>query len=251
MKKNKYKLFSNPIKWYIQNVKDSIEPTNLSHRVRMNIDIPKGATKGRALIPCAIYSFDHSIDLNPALIRRKDKKKISEFPVNKRFSYDSNKYDVQLTKQEKKLGYTLDEIEKCRHCGQRLVIAEVAETRYRSCPDIKVRVADNAKEDLKIPVDFGINKKDVMMGMWSWLFFDSVIVFVGFSAVTGFNLSEYTTPFISAIPNWVKWIVGIPLVAWVLLMLIVMLSRIHYKAYMLWKWWRNIKPTLTKIRVAN
>ena len=54
----------------------------MSHRIRMNIDIPKGATKGRALIPCAIYSFNHSIDLNPALIRKKDKKKIKDFPVN-------------------------------------------------------------------------------------------------------------------------------------------------------------------------
>lgn len=249
--KKKVKIWQNPIRWYLQTVKDSVEPTTLSHRIRMNIDIKKGATKGRALIPCAIYSYDHSIDLNPALIRRKDKKVIKQLPVNKNISYDSNKFDVQLTKNEKKLGYTLNEIEKCKHCGQKLVIAEIAETRYRSCPDIKVRVASKAKEDLKIPVDFGINRSDVIYGMTAWIVLDLITVFLVFSMITGFSLATPLNNFFSSMPSTVMKTICWVLIGFMGLMWFVAISRIHYKAFRLWKWWNEVKHTVTKTRVAN
>jgi len=57
-------------------MKRSIIPQPYSHQVKMNILIKKGQQSGTALIPCTIYAMDHSIDLNPALIRKKDKKRI-------------------------------------------------------------------------------------------------------------------------------------------------------------------------------
>ena len=246
------KIWQNPIKWYVNKVKNSVEPSSLSHRIRMNIDIPKGQTKGRALIPCAIYSYDHGIDLNPALIRRKDGKKIKDLPVNKSISYDSKKYDVQLTKEEKKQGFRLEEIEKCKHCGQRVVIAEVAETRYRSCPDIKVRVADKAKEDLRIPVDFGINKKDVYFGIWAWTILDAARIYVILNTVFKWDplakgIGAATTTF----PNFMLYGVLLPLSIFGTVLCLVVIGQWHYKAYALWKWWREVKHTVTKIRVTQ
>lgn len=247
----KAKFFRNPIKWYVQEVKTCIEPTSLKHRIRMNIDIKKGETKGRALIPCAIYSFDHSIDLNPALIRRKDGKKVKDLPVNKNISYDSKKYDVQLTKEEKKLGYKLEQLESCKHCGQRLVIAEIAETRYRSCPDIKVRVADKAKEDLRIPVDFGINKSDVYFGMTFWIIVDAVIVYTIINSVTGWNIGIPINNAFNAIPSTIMMILLTPIFIWLMFWVTIHIARIHYKAYKLFTWWKQVKHTVTNIRVAN
>lgn len=248
----KVKIWQNPIKWYVNAVKGSIEPSNLSHRIRMHIDIPKGQTKGRALIPCAIYSYDHGIDLNPALIRRKDGKKIKELPVNKNISYDSKKYDVQLTKEEKKKGFTLEEIERCKHCGQRTVIAEIAETRYRSCPDIKVRVADKAKEDLRIPVDFGINKTDVYVGMWSWLVVDVILAYVVLNSVFKWDpIAKGLGAITSAAPTFVSYGLMLPLVIIATGIATISIAQFHYKAYALWKWWREVKHTVTKIRVTS
>jgi hypothetical protein len=252
MDETKVSFWKNPIKWYQKQVLDSVEPTTLTHRIRMNIDIPKGDTKGRALIPCTIYSFDHSIDLNPALIRKKDGKVMKEFPVNTQYSYDSNKYDVQLTEEEIKNGYTLEELEKCEHCGQRLVIAEVAETRYRSCPDIKVRVSDPAKEDLKIPVDFGINKTDVVAGMWAWAVIDGLIIAMLLPVLFNLNWGQWLaqkivaftpSPILTAM-LWVSVAVCSFLVS-------ITLVKIHYKSYRLWKWWNEVKDTVTEVRVAD
>ena len=248
------KLLENPIKWYVNTVKSSIEPTTLDHRIRMGINIKKGKTTGRALIPCAIYSYDHSIDLNPALIRRKDNKKVKDIPVNKAFSYDSKRYNLQLTKQEKEQGYTLNEIKKCNHCNQRLVIAEVAETRYRSCPDIKVRVADKAKEDIYIPVDFGINKSDVFTGMFAWVVFD---MFLAVAAIQYFTKTDFINFGINKIdavvniPNYMILPIIVILSLFFGLFLLVFLGRVHYKAYKLWKWWNEVKHTVTKVRVAG
>lgn len=248
----KTRFFRNPIKWYIEQVKDSVEPTDLSHRVRMHIDIKKGETKGRALIPCSIYSFDHSIDLNPALIRKKDKKKIKEFPVNTKFTYDSRKYDVELTEQEKKQGYTLEELDMCEHCGQKLVIAEVAETRYRSCPDIKVRVADKAKEDLRIPVDFGINLSDVRGGMiWSWVLLDSMIalmILVQFFHVKPMDwISLPGKLMVVYLPHWLLWLILVPLLLFFSVWFLVIVGKIHYKAYRLWRWWSEVKSSVVEV----
>lgn len=102
----------NPIKLYLNYLRKSIEPKDATHDVSMNIEIPKGKTEGRVLIPCATYTLSHSIDLNPALIRKKDKKFIKKLPVKKRIEFDSNKYDVVLTEEEKEQGYELNELRK-------------------------------------------------------------------------------------------------------------------------------------------
>lgn len=62
----------NPLRWYIEKVKSCIEPTNPTHNINMNVEIPVGEKEGRALIPCSIYTMTHIIDVNPSLVRNNE-----------------------------------------------------------------------------------------------------------------------------------------------------------------------------------
>lgn len=238
------KFLDNPLKWYVGKIKNSIEPTNPTHKISMSVEIPKGQTEGRALVPCAIYTMDHTIDTNPALVRRKDKRVVKKYPVNKKIKYDPKKYDLILTEDEKKKGYELVEIERCSHCGLKTVIAEVAETRYRSCPDIKVRVSDPAKENLVIPVDFGVRKNQILLGIFIPFILDIMIVYLFFSVFFGFNfLNNLSIKLISSFSSLGYLVIG---VGFLFLLHIAILA--HYKGYKLFKWYSVTKPTLREVK---
>lgn len=246
--RRKIRFFENPFKWYINKIKNGIEPTNPTHEVSMRIDIPKGEIEGRALIPCSIYTLSHSIDLNPSLIRKKDGKILKQIPVKQKISYDSNKYDVVLTEEEKNLGYQLKEIERCEHCGQKLVIAELAETRYRSCPDIKVRVADKAKEDLVIPVKYGVRKGQILFFLINPFILDFIFIYIVLHLFFNINLFSFMSiSNFSLIPKIFLYLI---LTAFFLFLCHTFISS-HYRAYKLFKWYSKVKPTLKKINEKN
>ena len=244
--RKKYKFYQNPIKWYTNVIKNSIEPTNPSHKIMMNVEIDKGQTEGRALIPCAIYTMDHSIDTNPSLIRKKDRKLIKKLSVNKKIEFDSNKYDVELTDEEKRLGYQLKELERCEHCKQKIVIAELAETRYRSCPDVKVKVSDPAKEDLVIPVQFGIRKGQVLLGMVTPFVFDLLIVYMAITILHP-TWNFFTSNIITEIAQKFKPIAYLSL-ALIGGMIVHIMAVSHYKGYKLFKWYNKTKSSLEKVK---
>lgn len=245
MARKKYKFYKNPIKWYINLVKNSIEPTNPSHKVTMKVEIPKGKKEGRALIPCAIYTMDHSIDVNPSLIKKKDKKFIKHLPTNKKLEYDPRKYDVILTEDEKNKGYVLEELERCKECGSRVVIAEIAETRYRSCPDVKVRISDKAKEDLIIPIEFGIRKSQVYTQLIFPLILDLLFIyaFLEFFGISFFDKLGIF-PLFEIFPLIVKISLGLLIGIFFLHCLVFS----HYKLYKLYKWYNKVNPTLKKVK---
>ena len=244
--RKKYKPWKNPLGWYINYVKKHIEPTSPSHEVSMRVDIPKGKKNGRALIPCSIYTLTHTIDLNPALVRKRDKKVVKKLPLNKKIKYDSKKYDVMLTKEEKKKGYQLNEIERCSKCGLKTVIAEVCETRYRSCPDIRVKVSDKAKENLTIPVKFGVIKRQIFMHLFFPLILDFFLVafFLDkFFHVDIIPLDNLITPLLSSF-SVLGYILLIVFFGLAIHIAIVM----HYSSFKLFKWYINVKPTLKKVK---
>lgn len=142
----------------VESVTKIPEPT---HECEMVVKIEKGKTSGTLIIPCAVYTLTHSIDLNPSLIKKATGERVKSFAVGEKIAYDPDIYDVKLSEAEKKKGVKLRELERCPNCGQKIVIAEVAETRYMSDPAITVRLSDPAPETLYIPVKFGIIDKEV------------------------------------------------------------------------------------------
>lgn len=156
--------------------------------VTLNINISKGSDYGYVHVPCAFETLTHSIDLNPSLIHKKSREfieffnpkedwkfiedaKIENYRINKKKKkvvYNPAKFMIELSKAEKKAGFYLDEIERCSHCGQKTVIAEVKETTYKSCPIIGVKLSDKAAEDLVIPVKFGVARAQFYKGFFGF-----------------------------------------------------------------------------------
>lgn len=175
-------LYANPPLWY-----DMI--------VTMNLKIKKGEDSGHVHIPCAFETLTHSIDFNPSLIKKKGREFINFFnpkekwkfvedkreenyyinKTKKKVIYNPDKFMIEMSKAEKKTGYYLDEIERCSHCGQKTVISEIQETQYRSCPIIDVRLSDKAKEDLIIPIKFGVARAQFYKG---WIGF--ILILCGY-----------------------------------------------------------------------
>lgn len=229
----------NIVKWYFDDIRSSIVPKPYSHQVTMPISIGKGESEGTALIPCTIYAMDHSIDLNPALIRKKDKKVMKNFEKGKNIEYNSNDYVVELTEDEKKKGYVLKELERCNNCGQKLVIAEVQATRYRSCPSINVRLADKAKEDVVVPVKFGLNKSSIHTRVVLTLF-----VVVASAIFTAQLFLGFSIPTITATIPKAVGIITVGLLLTVLWLWFI--PRDIYSTFKTWQWYQSIKHSLVK-----
>lgn len=261
----------NPIKAYTDYIKHSIVPQPYSHQVKMNINIKQGEQYGTALIPCTIYAMDHSLDMNPALIRKKDKavaqcfdpkrykftqdKTIDTFEVNQHnvVRYNPNNYVLELTEQEKAKGYRLTELERCKHCGQKLVVAELAQTRYKSCPSISVKLGDNAKEDLVVPVQFGVNKADITSIYWLTPIFYLTII-LATAMLLGYDFATIAANWIvNVIPSIQIGQLGGDILAWILrilclgfLWLFIMPMSI-YRNYKMLQWYNKVKKDMTKV----
>lgn len=222
---------------YVGIIENSIYPKESTWKAKMNIEIKKGEKEGRVIVPCSILTISHSTDLNPSLIRKKDKKIIKNFSVEEKINYDPKTQDVILTKEEKDEGYKLEELESCKKCGQKTVIAELSETSYKSCPEIKVKLADETKEDLVVPVWFGIRKSQVycfiasatiLFGIGIYLLFSKFLVFSYWNGL-----------------NFLGMMIFIPVL---LIFYFFFIPMNSYRAIMLYKWYRQIYPTLEKIK---
>jgi len=271
MKAKKFRKFlKHPVKSYANYIRHTIIPKPYSHRIVIPINIRKGEQSGNALIPCTIYAMDHSLDLNPALIRKKDKKIMQNFQANKNHKYitdndirgyrvkgkkviyNPNDYVLELTENEKNKGYILKELERCRKCGQKLVIAELQATRYRSCPSVKVKLGDNAKEDIIIPVEYGINKSDITRRYWITPILFFCLIYITILMTTGFDFISWLTNKLNfgiAIPSqangYIYWIIIGMLLVFIWLIFI----PIHiYGTYKLFQWYNSVKHTLRKVK---
>jgi len=266
-----------PLDNYIKAIKHSIIPKPYSHSVKMNVNIKKGNRGGTALIPCTIYAMDHQIDLNPALIRKKDKQLLKYIHPNKKYKYVKDeelgkpwyvieknivKYNpihikIELTDDEKEQGYAMceghgkvkqveySEFERCDKCEQKLVVAEVKQTRYRSCPSIKVVLGDKAKQDVVVPVEFGVNKSDITARYWF------IPILIGGSILSTAVLLGWEIPPISlgfTIPNigsTVTWILNIFLVGFIWLYF---MPQYLYKTYKLFTWYNSVKAQMRRTK---
>lgn len=264
MKKN---IKFNPIKSYINYIKHTIIPKPYSHQVKMNIVIKKGQKEGTALIPCTIYAMDHSIDLNPALIRRKDKKIVKYFQPKKKLNfiedekietyhidgkniyYNPNQFIVECTEEETNKGYKLqkvilEEFKRCNKCGQKLVLSEVKATRYRSCPSIKVKVGDKAKNETVVPVQFGFNKTDITRLYWTLPVIFLIFIWwslnmLGINIMPSFNISFLSSTSAINTAKIINWLVFIMIWGYIVPVMI-------FKIYSILKWYHQVKPYVTK-----
>lgn len=219
----------NLIKGYADWVKKSIIPEEPTHTIEMDILIRRGDKTGRALIPCAIYTLTHSVDLNPSLVMKRTKQEIRELPVNQPFSYHPESERVKLEDNER---IEWREEERCAHCSKKLVIAEVSETRYRSCPEISITLSDPVKEDTKIPATFGIVRNDIYNNLVSTIVFNVGFIFIFYT------LLEFKNPFELA---------NVLVLAAAMFSAIWFLPRQNYKAFKLWQWFNSVKNTLKPI----
>ena len=248
MNEEEKKMFKKIWKKYINHIKNSVIPKPYSHSVKMNVEIKKGKKEGTALIPCTIYAMDHSIDLNPSLIRKKDKRLIKNFKPGEKIKYNTKKYDVLLTKNEINKGYILRELERCDKCGQKVVISELKQTRYRSCPSIKIKLGDKSKENVIVPVNFGVNKSDITSSYWVTPLLILISLYgsllILFPTTFSLNNIHYASVSISSLTvKIIQYsIIGVVLA---FLWLYVIPKKI-YGFWALHKWYKHIKPTLKK-----
>jgi len=271
---------------YVRYIQHSIIPKPYSHEVKMNLVIKAGQKTGTALIPCTIYAMDHSIDLNPALIRKKDRKTVAFVPAKrglkaiqvdddpdfdykidgKKLFYNSAKYAVELTDEETEKGFsmeavTLAEYERCPSCQQKVVLAEVNQTRYRSCPSITVMLADPAKVETVVPVQFGVNKSAITgrVSTTPWIV---VAAIIGSSYII-WDRDVVLTPIITwlfsglSVPTAVPGPGLMPVLVWVLkgaLLIWLWLFAIPIVVYgnvKLAQWYASVKETMVKTKYAT
>ena len=156
-----------------------------------------------------------------------------------------------MNEDEHKKGYVLKELERCEHCGQKLVISEVKQTRYRSCPSINVKLGDKAKEDTIIPVKFGINKGDIISRYWIMPFLILMSIY-GTLLILGIDLLKFIPIFplkipILSNPNSAPFI-SIFLRGLILIGLwIFVIPTFLYKSIKLFKWYNSVKHTLRRM----
>jgi len=91
-----------------------------------------------------------------------------------------------------------------------------------------------------------------MWGMWAWLFFDVLIVFSVLVSFFNINIVSWSSDkLVQSFAPWILWLVTTPLVAFLSIFILVFIGRVHYRSFKLWRWWKEIKPSITKVRVAG
>lgn len=257
-------VLKNPVKAYKKVIMNSIIPKPYSHQVTMQVDIKKGNKSGVALVPCTIYAMDHSIDLNPSLIRKKDRKlikhvdpldgydflkdeKVKTYRVDEKkkvIRYNPDNISLEVTEEEKRQGYKmqkveLTEFERCVKCGQKQVISEVRQTRFRSCPEIHVKLGDKAKANTVIPVTFGVNKADVVIRPMINAFF---VFFTIWATLIFFGVDMTWLAPIGAInigiPAWIGRALFVVIFGW---LWVYMIPRQVYGTIKLIQWYKRVK----------
>jgi len=205
-----------------------VNPKEATHTVSMDIVIKKGEKTGKALVPCSIYTLSHEIDLNPTLVVKKTGE-VKKVPLGRTFLFHPDEEKLILEKGERVANW--QEEERCPHCNRKIVIAEVAETRYLSCPEIRVSLSDPVSEDVKIPAKFGVRVREIHERLL-------MVMLV--------NVLLLLTTYISwlAIYSLGSCLVSIGIIA----LDLSFLPYLDYQTYKLWQWWRSMKATLQKVK---
>ena len=205
-----------------------MNPKEATHTVSMDIVIKKGEKTGKALVPCSIYTLSHEIDLNPTLVVKKTGE-VKKVPLGRTFLFHPDEEKLILEKGERVANW--QEEERCPHCNRKIVIAEVAETRYLSCPEIRVSLSDPVSEDVKIPAKFGVRVREIHERLL-------MVMLV--------NVLLLLTTYISwlAIYSLGSCLVSIGIIA----LDLSFLPYLDYQTYKLWQWWRSMKATLQKVK---
>jgi len=218
----------NPLRCYLNWIRGSVNPKEATHTVSMDIVIKKGEKTGKALVPCSIYTLSHEIDLNPTLVVKKTGE-VKKVPLGRTFLFHPDEEKLILEKGERVANW--QEEERCPHCNRKIVIAEVAETRYLSCPEIRVSLSDPVSEDVKIPAKFGVRVREIHERLL-------MVMLV--------NVLLLLTTYISwlAIYSLGSCLVSIGIIA----LDLSFLPYLDYQTYKLWQWWRSMKATLQKVK---
>jgi len=184
-KHNPYNILKNPMRWYAWRLDASITANEPDVIIRMDVPINKGEKEGAAIIPCSLYTVSHGIDLNPSLLKKNtgEVKEIPQKEAEDGFAYDPAKELLVLQENEKitsqrDLNPSDDEYLACGKCGQKVTVAQVRQTRYRSCPKVEVELSSPAPENLLIPMQFGVNRDDIKRS-------------IRWRGITGFLLGTY------------------------------------------------------------
>jgi len=236
----------NPVSLYLDWLRKSIEPVEATHEITMDILVPKGERVGKALIPCAIYTLSHEVDFNPTLVVKKTEEVKRELPKNKPFIYHPETEEVKLEKGEY---VAWEQEERCPECQRKIVIAEVAETRYKSCPEIQIALSDPVKNDLKIPARFGIRFGDVRGAIISAIFNDALIAILLCALLFPASLPKLPPLPQIDISTFISptLLLGIAFA----LLGVYMLPRSNYNAYKVWQWYSSVKHTLKPLPKAD
>ena len=258
-KHNPFKIWKNPIRWYAWFLDAQItaeEPTDI---IEMNVEIKKGEKEGAAIIPCSIFTVAHAIDLNPSLLKKKTGK-ITEIPINGKVevAYNPNEDILLLNSDEKiikqrPLTPKDEEYEKCGNCGQKVVVAQVTQTRYRSCPKVEVELSHPVTEDVIIPMNFGINIdeiKSITKTREIFLVIASLMILMIFCAYAPIffpNMSD-------GIATWqpseavqllmIQLSYGIMLPGLLFFMTFFLLVPLLYASWATRKWWKSVEKTM-------
>ena len=219
----------NPLRCYLNWIRGSVNPKEATHTVSMDIVIKKGEKTGKALVPCSIYTLSHEIDLNPTLVVKKTGE-VKKVPLGRAFSFHPDEEELRLENGER---IAWQEEERCPHCNRKIVIAEVAETRYLSCPEIRVSLSDPVPEDVRIPAKFGIRVREIHERFLATILVDALLSLALWLSVS----SLWYYPFASGL-----WVISIVILG------LLYLPRENYRMYKLWNWWRSMNATLQKVK---
>lgn len=218
--------------WY------KVKPTEPTHTIEMPINIKKGEDYGECVIPCAFYTGGFGVDLNPSLVKKKTGKKIRDIALGEKVILKKDERIV-LDNDNQRIIETEDELEKCSTCGKSIVVSEVREIQYRSCPRIGVKLSHIVDQDVIIPARFGIHLPEIR---------DTVFMCsVGMGLILGFSLGiglfmDVTTFIllgqqIDPLMIRIMMIVVGSITSFVILQPIIHLTR----------WWAAVKNTLKPI----
>lgn len=207
-------------------------PNTINRIATMYVDIPKGQQHGEAWIPCTFEAISYGVDINPTLLKRVKGKK----GVYKEIEIETDKPFLRHEDEMLKLGedeeIEYEEIEKCDHCGQPIIISQVTTTKYRSCPVVAIDLSKPAPEDLKIPVRFGFDSGQVWtiysfylgvfaIGVWSIAMSFSPLIppaaqTIVVGGVSTFNPSNLVLPIAGLLFAGLGFIKGSALAKWII-----------------------------------
>jgi hypothetical protein len=202
------------------------------------IPIKKGERTGTIEIPCPTRLLSYTVDLNPTLLRRG--KKIEDIKIPQNTSapilYHPDE-DESLVLHSGELITSSSEVERCPHCGQKAVVAEVTQHHINSDPIIGISLSNPVSEDTLVPAKFGIFVPNIIRNYRAMILID-----------TEFALSVLLVALLPLVFPKAFLIeqTSFMLVVFAALGL-VFLPMINYPYIKTYRWYKSIKSRLVKL----